>query len=96
MKWVDANKRLPETSEPVLTCSYTGKGEFFGLYVLYYSDGEWWRSMDGLWAFEVTHWMSLPKPPKRTEKYHAEHRRIEQTRGTRVPRSGAARALLKS
>lgn len=27
MKWVDANKRLPETSEPVLTCSYTGKGE---------------------------------------------------------------------
>jgi hypothetical protein len=68
MKWIDVNKRLPKTSFEVLTSSTTSKGKYLGMYVLYYADGEWWRSMDGLWVFVVTHWMPLPEPPKKVRK----------------------------
>lgn len=66
-KWISVNKKLPESSDEVLTCSFTGKGEYFGIYVLYFFNDYWWRKMDGLWAFDVTHWMPLPKPPTKQE-----------------------------
>ena len=68
MNWISVKDKLPiSPSRQVLTYSITGKGEHFGCYVLYYYQGEWWRSMDGLWAFEVTHWTPLPEPPQEQE-----------------------------
>lgn len=69
MKWIQASKRKPKDSTPVLAFSIDSKGEPFGMDVLSYYDGEWWRSMDGIWVFDVTHWMPLPQKPKVETRY---------------------------
>lgn len=67
MKWISTKKKLPEPRADVLAVSVTRLGDFFSVDVLRYSDGDWWRSMDGVWPFFVTHWMPLPEPPESDE-----------------------------
>ena len=63
-KWISVKERFPASSSEQVLCYYTTfKGEYIGMVVLYFWDGEWWRSTDGLWPFNVSHWMPLPPPP---------------------------------
>lgn len=41
MKWIQASKRNPPDSTPVLAYSIFNNGEPFGMIVLSYIDGEW-------------------------------------------------------
>jgi len=60
-KWISVKERLPDDGERVLT--WGSRGYLF-CEVAYRAYDEWWRSMDGIWLFDVTHWMSLPEGPK--------------------------------
>lgn len=58
-KWISANERMPDDDVDVLLF---GKGK--GIKVGYHSEGTWYdHQHDHLRG--VTHWMPLPKPPKK-------------------------------
>ena len=58
MKWISVEDELPEDGEEVLCYSV---GHSLNYDVLYRSQGEWWRSMDGIWNMEVVKWMHIPE-----------------------------------
>jgi len=60
-EWVDVNNRMPE--EGVNVMAYT-VSEFYE--VMHYEDG-YWIDLDFtmIKPIYVTHWMPLPKPPKK-------------------------------
>lgn len=62
-RWISVDARLPDNSRDVLTYN----GEVFGMEVLNYRDGDWWRALDGIWAGITTHWMELPEKPGRAK-----------------------------
>ncbi len=60
--WVSVEDRLPEVDQPVIVCREVRKGECV------VEQGQrdvkdWWK-VYGRRTKRVTHWMSLPKPPK--------------------------------
>lgn len=65
MKWIDCNKRLPETQQECLVAFIPGDLEMGYAYALAtFCQGKWHpfdhkQSLNGL-----THWMPLPSPPK--------------------------------
>ena len=64
-QWISVSDRLP--NEPgryiVSTCNYRGE---VGVFDLWFDYPEWYIDEDDdLYEFEVTHWMSLPEPPKK-------------------------------
>ena len=65
-KWIPVTERLPEVDQPVMICAfgksvgegvYRGHDGFHHVWKMYTSSGTYWDD-------EVTHWMSLPQPPK--------------------------------
>jgi hypothetical protein len=61
--WISVKERFPEDEQPVLVWGYNHR-ETEGDYSLtiFVSDREGPRFLCG--GFRVTHWMSLPEPPK--------------------------------
>ena len=59
MRWIPVEERLPEPTEnPVLVHDYSGVS------VAWHSKTMGWVYKTGLPCVDVTHWMSLPQPPK--------------------------------
>ena len=61
-KWIPVTERLPEKKGAFLVCT---KHDFYGTQNVAkarFCDGEW-HGTGGIWS-NVTHWMSLPEPPK--------------------------------
>lgn len=57
-EWISVKERLPERLQSVL-CYATGDKEHWLQIIMYmYCNNEW--CLD----YEVSHWMSLPEPPK--------------------------------
>ena len=63
-EWIDVNDRLPEDNDGEVLASVNHCGEINYFVLEYVGNDEWldWqtRIMPG-----VTHWMPLPKPPKK-------------------------------
>lgn len=58
-RWIPVEERLPEPTEnPVLVHDYSGVS------VAWHSKTMGWVYKTGLPCVDVTHWMSLPQPPK--------------------------------
>ena len=61
-EWISVKERLPEKKGAFLVCT---KHDFYGTQNVAkarFCDGEW-NGTGGIWS-NVTHWMSLPEPPK--------------------------------
>ena len=59
MRWIPVEERLPEPTEnPVLVHDYSGVS------VAWHSKTMGWVYKMGLPCVDVTHWTSLPQPPK--------------------------------
>ena len=59
MRWIPVEERLPEPTEnPVLVHDYSGVS------VAWHSKTMGWVYKTGLPCVDVTHWTSLPQPPK--------------------------------
>lgn len=68
-KWIPVSDRLPEPNTRVI-----GFMAWKGITVIEYQNGKWY-SIDHLQPLPdeaVTHWMSLPKPPKEDEAEEAD------------------------
>lgn len=60
--WISVEDNLPKQFEPVIVCREKAKGE----YVVeqgHKDVGDWWK-VYGTRTKHVTHWMSLPEPPR--------------------------------
>ena len=88
MKWIDIEFELPEVGETVLV---TGNG-FFNNYEssvqrwervidpAHKDDKPHWfgtREMEPYMDFKITHWMPLPKPPKKSKTIKVESKDID-------------------
>ena len=64
MKWINVEDRLPKNNTDVLAC-FEGWDDMIFQRVLSCDKGEW-TDQDGMdFSNEVTHWMELPKDPKK-------------------------------
>lgn len=65
-EWISVEDRLPDANNLVLCWweSYDGEREHYG-FATFQSNGVWYVSNEGM--HKVTHWMSLPSPPKPKE-----------------------------
>lgn len=67
MEWIDVNEKLPETNCDVLVAKKNGRVILMSYHAPFDSGKrifQWWGF--GAWLDQhrqVTHWMSLPKPP---------------------------------
>jgi hypothetical protein len=59
MMWISINEKMPPAGEDVLTVTITGVRTIGWTH----KNGEWaeWE-LENTW--DITHWMSLPDPPK--------------------------------
>ena len=59
MRWIPVEERIPRPEEnPVLVYDYSGVS------MAWHTKAMGWSYKTGLPCVEVTHWMSLPQPPK--------------------------------
>lgn len=64
MKWIDAEKQLPDAEETVLLYMPNAESEpVWPGYFEFYGEASW-RLADGMPADTVTHWMPFPEPPE--------------------------------
>lgn len=70
-KWIPVSERLPIPYEKVMTCRrelLNGTKIICNEYLtICYDETTMWSGDIETWKNEVTHWMSLPEPPKEGE-----------------------------
>lgn len=63
MKWISVDDKLPQTDMELL---FISDGRIrFGEYIWYDPDYRWDDRVAGLYREDVTHWMPMPKLPKK-------------------------------
>ena len=63
-EWVSVDDRLPEEKGRYLTANKRF-GDKIVVFDLWFGGGFWYvDEEDGVFDFEVTHWMPMPNPPK--------------------------------
>lgn len=63
-RWIPVEERLPELHTKVLCCGVKGGRFIAELDTWGYEKHLCWDKKNGRGCPEVTHWMSLPEPPK--------------------------------
>ena len=62
LPWICADKQLPSYLETVLLYMPDDESEL--VWIGYFDSGDgFWRTVDGMPAGRVTHWMPFPEPP---------------------------------
>jgi len=65
VKWISVNESLPEINARVIVCNQHGNIYINSIVVQNgLADSTWLSQIDNDYE-EVTHWMPLPKPPKK-------------------------------
>lgn len=60
MEWIDVNVRLPQNNKEVLVIDGNDV-----IWIMILNENDQWECPQEGWVLYATHWMELPKPPKR-------------------------------
>jgi hypothetical protein len=64
-KWINAQDRLPDKDAAYLIFAPSMDKKCPLIAIAWYQPGIGWNLLPNVWRKAITHWMPLPKPPKK-------------------------------